>query len=762
MPIDWAALLARAASPRDRAALEDLQSLDRLRALSATERPATTASSRRSVALGALMAVAAFQVVLGLGAALTAAMSGQSLGLLAPRLLLTIAFGGAALLLGAASPRDTRCLFLSATYVFAAGAFAREVPAALGLAWPGSIAIAFRGVFPEALAPAALWQFATAFPAVKRFAASDLLARRAAAAAWALGSVLFAINIALVYGLVEAPLAVRLGRNDESNLFWHLFAAASLPALGMIFIRARRSAGPERQKTRRFAMALVAGAAPFALSGVARMAWPSLNSWLAAAEASERLWFDVSIVGTLACLPLATTLAVLVDRPFGGRVALPARLHPHRRPVLTWFFDGLSMRQAGARDRLAAILERLARTRGSRELMAILRRELQFGAGAANVRTIDPSSSPAGTALISMLEESAGVLDVSRDGELFALLPRRDREWLESNDVAVVAAVKRRDDSIATVIGLGPKSDGSRFTRVDGWFISTAIAAAAVAWDSFEAGAAPRDADAEPALECPACGTVAEREPLPCACGRAAELAAVPLRLAGKFDVLRRLGSGGMGVVYLARDAVLGRKVALKTLPELRDGTVSRLTAEARAMSGLNHEALATIYGVELWRRTPVLVVEYFPQGTLADTLARGPIARTEAVAIGLRLAGALSYMHARGVLHRDIKPSNIGLTETGAAKLLDFGLAAERRPFAGTREYLPPEALRGESPDAAVDLWGLATVLQKMCGTADTVPAPLAAFFDRALSPDAAARYQSIDEFRCALARLAQELADR
>jgi serine/threonine protein kinase len=309
----------------------------------------------------------------------------------------------------------------------------------------------------------------------------------------------------------------------------------------------------------------------------------------------------------------------------------------------------------------------------------------------------------------------------------------------------------------------------------------------------------------EAAFECPVCGIVTALLPLPCDCRRAATLAALPHRVGDKFLVKRRVGSGGMGVVYLARDAVLDRDVALKTLPSLQPRAVERLRDEARAMAALNHESLATLYGLEIWRGTPVLVVEYFPNGTLASRLSRGPFSPGDTVALGIRLARALVYMHANAVLHRDLKPSNIAFTASGAAKLLDFGLAALSSAgidnevsdgggmagwrFIGTRSYAPPEAFRGAPSSSTGDRWALAVVLLEAVSGVNAfstghrrvtrrggaraavssarsaglgaVP-ELRAFFERALAQSPEHRFHTSDDFLAGLESVADALALR
>ena len=198
-----------------------------------------------------------------------------------------------------------------------------------------------------------------------------------------------------------------------------------------------------------------------------------------------------------------------------------------------------------------------------------------------------------------------------------------------------------------------------------------------------------------------------------------------------------------MGVVYLAFDAALERHVAIKALPQVSVTESVRLRREARAMAAFTHPHLALIFGIESWRGSPALVMEYLEGGTLADRLRRSRLVPPEVARIAYDLAGAIALIHDAGLLHRDIKPSNIAFTNTGEPKLLDFGLAQmfatgapenrRRRTsidagawmtgadfttafqpgaFAGTRGYMAPEAVTGESLDGTSDMWSFGVVL--------------------------------------------------
>jgi hypothetical protein len=156
----------------------------------------------------------------------------------------------------------------------------------------------------------------------------------------------------------------------------------------------------------------------------------------------------------------------------------------------------------------------------------------------------------------------------------------------------------------------------------------------------------------------------------------------------GPYEVTGLLGVGGMGEVYRARDTKLRRDVALKVLPEavrLDPARRTRFEDEARILASLNHPNIAAIYGVEEGPadagHVQALVLELVEGDTLAARITPGPIAVTEALAIGRQIAEALDAAHERGIVHRDLKPANIKISPTGLVKVLDFGLAKIAAP---------------------------------------------------------------------------------
>src|SRR5688572_22945163 len=161
------------------------------------------------------------------------------------------------------------------------------------------------------------------------------------------------------------------------------------------------------------------------------------------------------------------------------------------------------------------------------------------------------------------------------------------------------------------------------------------------------------------------------------------------------YRIIERLGEGGMGIVYLAEDTVLGRQVAIKTLTEA-SGTGNqqfrtRFLREARAVSALSHPHIATIhdYG-ETPDGQPYIVMEFIRGETLADLMLKGTLTIPRALEIISEVAEALGEAHSHGIIHRDIKPSNVAINHRGEVKVLDFGLAKQILP--GFSDSLNPE----------------------------------------------------------------------
>ena len=271
------------------------------------------------------------------------------------------------------------------------------------------------------------------------------------------------------------------------------------------------------------------------------------------------------------------------------------------------------------------------------------------------------------------------------------------------------------------------------------------------------------------------------------------------------YRVLKRVGEGGMGVVYKALDTRLQRPVAIKVLlPEIVADRERRLrfVQEARAASALNHPNIITIHDIDQTEGTAFIAMEYVTGTTLAELIPRKGMKLTDALRYSVQIADALATAHAAGIVHRDLKPANVMVSEKGLVKVLDFGLAkltesakgdasgtteprTEEGTILGTVAYMSPEQAEGKQVDARSDIFSLGSLLYEMVtgqkafqgtskistlsailhqdpkpvsGITPTIPADLEKLINRCLRKDPARRYQHMDDVKVALEELKED----
>ena len=264
-----------------------------------------------------------------------------------------------------------------------------------------------------------------------------------------------------------------------------------------------------------------------------------------------------------------------------------------------------------------------------------------------------------------------------------------------------------------------------------------------------------------------------------------------------QYVIKEKLGEGGMGVVYRARDEKLQRDVALKFLGPLAVGSTAsheRILEEARAISALNHPNICTVYEVGEADGKPYIAMEFVEGKPLSAEINSAGMALDQVERYGIQLAEALSHAHSRGIIHRDLKSANVMITPMGLLKVLDFGISRRVDPgggdgttrfdqswesqhtFTGTLPYVAPEVFKGQEGDERSDIWSLGVLLyemvagrrpfrgatayelgaailrEKQADIVQPIPAVLQSVLDKCLNKDPGQRYQSAGEVRAAL----------
>ncbi len=685
---------------------------------------------------------------------------------------------------------DKRALYLSGVFAGVVGAFAMEpayasIPA-LGSPWY-QVADFTLSLRVEAFLPFCLWSFAARFPrGVTRW---DPWVTKAGHASLALGLVLIVANIAdAVRSLVGTPLNGLLRYGDQDT-YWALILTAALPALLVMPVRATRAAPAERRRVRLLLAGVVVGGTPivvFALLdafGLMKNAELSaLSAWIVyPALASVPLTTAYAVVVhralnvrlvVRAALQYALARYTLIATGLAPLVGLGAFLFANRTRAVSELFVGpragaligLSLAslvllrgrewllahvdrrffrdQYDARKTLQASVRECREAGSIEELERVLVRRVEQAFHPRSTQMLRRRPGDAwftsrrdradalapGGALVSTLARSRQVM-TSR--EVARVADTTEQAWLSRREAELMVPLQGSHRDLLGILVLGPKRSELPYTAEDRALLGLVAEAASLRIDGLTThSVVDVEASEGRVWECTACGAVqpaAEGEDRCRICLGTTVPGHLPLALAGRFAMVRRLGAGGEGRAYLAEDLRLGRRVALKMLRGPGGEGALHLAWESRALASVDHPNVASVYSIEEHGGHTVLVLEYLPGGTLAQRLESGPIPRAQLADLVDQLGAGLMHLHERGILHRDVKPSNVGFTEAGTAKLLDFGQVktaavagdteagtggvAHDTGVSGTVAYMSPDALAGAPPCRGDDLWALSVV---------------------------------------------------
>lgn len=710
-----------------------------------------------------------------------------------------VVFGAVSIWLFVGARRDPRAGALGGFLLLIAAAFA---PRFIGVGTPtGAL---FRGLYPEAFLGAFLWGFVRQFPRTVHYSRADVFCAAAERLSYVAGMILFVVSFLHAYNVPFIPHVVARSDPQGAVGYWTvIFALLAAAPVALIF-RGRHASQTERQRLAVFSLGFGVVLLLIAAEILAELALPAFRSYAIAHRAEATPYFFALLLTLPITTAYAVLVDNAFDvRVTIGRVAryllarhvtavftilpllfLAGYLYSHRHQTIIELSSGWQGIAAGllfvlgfvvavAREPALAFVDRhfdrqsvdlsaeaaaltalLTNARSVVEVGDLLERNLQRVLAVQSVVTysIDPSALTylpvnrigvplsSRCALVAIVTATRSLLVI--DERATPLLPLEDLGWCDRSGSEALVPIRFAASQVTELVAIGRKLSGDRLSRGERTLLETVASAASLRLDALRSPAlttADPD-DEEPAAECVSCWQVLKSRQTACDCGGATRPAAVPRQLFGKFRIVSYVGSGGMGVVYRGIDTGLDRPVALKTLGRLSAAAADRLASEARMMASVAHPNLATIFGIEQWRHTPVLVLEFFDGGTLNGRL-HVPWTISEVLRLGSLLTPALEQLHQTGVLHRDIKPSNIGFTKHDVPKLLDFGIASFLseepgidieygndttasvsatqtvtlrgcRPIAGTPLYLAPELLDGAEPSPAGDLWALALVL--------------------------------------------------